>query len=294
MLNADRYFYIGKTHDVCEDFAVAGSIPPDPNNAYAILCDGCSSSKDTDIGARLLVKAAERLLLPRLSLTTGSPPRTEIDRAREVCFDLNLNSSCLDATLLKITALDTGKHCKWNASCIGDGAIIKIRNDNKIEITDIEYKSGAPYYLSYKLDREREKDYIKTYSLERAVTKWIFDPACNFDEDNIATKISNPIIDYNDKPYVEEGFFDDSEDGYHSILITSDGIHSFQQKIITDISAVNSQIGIERILPKLLDFKGYHGQFVARRMKRFMKDSAKWNWSNLDDLSMAGVHYEKD
>ena len=284
MLNADRYFYIGKTHDVCEDFAVAGSIAyADPiNYVYAILCDGCSSSKDTDIGARLLAKVAERLLLPYSSLTN------EIDSAAKVCFDLNLNSSCLDATLLKVTAFDTGKHCKWYASCIGDGTIIKIRNDNKIEITDIEYKSGAPYYLSYKLDREREKGYIKTYGLERTITKYIFNQSLTWES------VSNPVIDTKGIPYIEDGYFDDSEEGYHTILTTSDGIHSFQEKIITDTSVVNHQMGIERILPELLDFKGYNGQFIARRMKRFMKDSAKWNWSNLDDLSMAGVHYEKD
>ncbi len=277
MLNADRYFYIGKTHDVCEDFAIADK---NSTGVYTVLCDGCSSSKDTDIGARILAKQA----------MTEDPinPALYLYSAKNICDILKLNPMCLDATILNIKAA----HNKWNIYCVGDGTIIKIRNDNKIEITDIEYKSGAPFYLSYQLDIEREKNYIKTYGLERTITKYIFDPACNFDKDNMLTKIS--IIDINGKPYVEEGRFNDNEDGYHTILTTSDGIHSFQEKITTDTSVVNHQISIEKVLTKLLDFKGYHGQFIARRMRRFIKDSAKWNWSNLDDLSMAGVHYERE
>jgi len=274
MLRADRYFYIGKTHDICEDFAIADE---NSTGVYTVICDGCSSSEDTDIGARILAKQAmiEDPINPALCLYS----------AKNICELLKLNPMCLDATILNITAHNN----KWSIYCVGDGTIIKIRNDDTIEITDIEYKSGAPFYLSYKLDLEREKSYIKKYSLERTITKYLFNPVSN-----PWIPVSNPIVDTNGKPYIEDGYFDDSEDGYHTILTTSDGIHSFQEKIITDTSVVNHQMGIERILPKLLDFKGYNGQFVGRRMRRFMKDSAKWSWSNLDDLSMAGIHYEKD
>src|SRR5215203_2249321 len=52
-MNTDCFFNIGATHSVCQDYVVA--------SPYLILSDGCSSSPDTDIGARLLVKAAERV-----------------------------------------------------------------------------------------------------------------------------------------------------------------------------------------------------------------------------------------
>ncbi|HYO91642.1 MAG TPA: hypothetical protein VEQ40_08400, partial [Pyrinomonadaceae bacterium] len=69
-MNADSAFLIGATHAVCQDYAVAGNGTPDERaavsnlqaNPYVILSDGCSSSPDTDIGARLLVKAAEQVL----------------------------------------------------------------------------------------------------------------------------------------------------------------------------------------------------------------------------------------
>lgn len=281
MLNADRYFYIGKTHDLCEDFAIANT-GQENKIACAILCDGCSSSENTDIGARILTKSTEHNPLYTKNSINGLDILADSVQVTKL---LNLNQDCLDATLLILSAKSTN----WQFYCVGDGTIIKIRNDATIEVTDIEYKSGAPFYLSYKLDPEREKSYIKKYGLERTITKYLFNPSST-----PWIPVSNPIVDTNDKPYVEDGCFDDGENGYHTILITSDGIHSFQEKIITDTSMVNHQMNIETILPKLLDFKGYNGQFVGRRMRRFMKDSAKWSWSNLDDLSMAGIHYEKD
>ena len=69
-MNADSAFRMGSTHAVCQDYAVAsawtaaahtdGAAPPP--RPYIILSDGCSSTPDTDVGARLLVKAAEPLL----------------------------------------------------------------------------------------------------------------------------------------------------------------------------------------------------------------------------------------
>ena len=50
-MKADAYFEIGATHLVCQDYALAFA-----NNeyAYAIVSDGCTSSPNTDIGARLI------------------------------------------------------------------------------------------------------------------------------------------------------------------------------------------------------------------------------------------------
>ena len=62
---ADCAFAAGRGHDVCQDYAAAGGGADEP---YAILADGCSTSPDTDVGARLLVKCIERPLASAASL----------------------------------------------------------------------------------------------------------------------------------------------------------------------------------------------------------------------------------
>src|SRR6476659_1428102 len=54
-MNADATINIGATHALCQDYVIA-------KDRHVILSDGCSSSPDTDIGARLLVKALEQNL----------------------------------------------------------------------------------------------------------------------------------------------------------------------------------------------------------------------------------------
>ena len=56
--NLDWYFTIAKQHVVCEDYALTGWEPV----PYTIVCDGCSSSEHTDVGARVLAWSAKKAL----------------------------------------------------------------------------------------------------------------------------------------------------------------------------------------------------------------------------------------
>jgi hypothetical protein len=47
--NLDYYCAIGRQHTACEDYAIAGTSPI----PHLIVCDGCSTSQMTDIGARV-------------------------------------------------------------------------------------------------------------------------------------------------------------------------------------------------------------------------------------------------
>ena len=59
-MNADSAVNIGSTHSLCQDYVIARN----PDRApYVVLSDGCSSSNDTDIGARLLVRAMDQRLV---------------------------------------------------------------------------------------------------------------------------------------------------------------------------------------------------------------------------------------
>lgn len=275
MIHSDSYFYIGKTHDICEDYAIHGGWS---TLAYAIVCDGCSSSPKTDIGARHLALCAEDYIL-NLSKKVFDPidGKSIIHAAHKTILTLGLGNErgheALDSTLLVVKCSDVS----WQTTCFGDGMFIMLRDDGRIEVTDIEYPSGAPYYLSYQLDSDRREAYIKEYGLKRIVREYIVGLDGEIDS-------SYESIDKEGETFIITG----STKHQHTILALSDGISSFQKLSEGRLSDINQQ----DILRKLVDFKGFKGQFIKRRMKRFLKNCATDGWQHLDDLSMAGVHHE--
>ena len=60
MFVVDSHFVKGSSHLVCQDYSSSGftfnGIP------YIIISDGCSTAKDSDVGARLLVRATEQAI----------------------------------------------------------------------------------------------------------------------------------------------------------------------------------------------------------------------------------------
>ena len=108
-MNADSTFTIGSSHQVCQDYAVAGlrndrGLASQRNRlAYAVVSDGCSSSIDSDFGSRLLSKAAERLIL---SEDHAAPDDARLLheaaslRALRLARKVGLDPTSVDATLL--------------------------------------------------------------------------------------------------------------------------------------------------------------------------------------------------
>ncbi len=73
---------------------------------------------------------------------------------------------------------------------------------------------------------------------------------------------------------------------YDLIAVISDGIHSFT----ADTERGRVAIPWGNVLPYLMDFKGYKGQFVKRRLRKFLADTAKLGWKHHDDISMAAIY----
>ncbi|MFN2514557.1 MAG: protein phosphatase 2C domain-containing protein, partial [Pyrinomonadaceae bacterium] len=129
-MNVDSAFIIGATHAVCQDYAVAGNGLPthqardenSPAAPYLILSDGCSSSPDTDIGARLLVKAAEQILLVYRPLASELPEMHKESAQRALTWAglAGLSPQVVDATLL--TAHVRGD--ELILGCSGDAVIV--------------------------------------------------------------------------------------------------------------------------------------------------------------------------
>jgi serine/threonine protein phosphatase PrpC len=237
-MNADSTFIIGATHAVCQDYAVA-------RDAYAIVSDGCSASPDTDIGARLLVKAAEQLLHTNHDRSALHEAAARL--ALEWAKPINLPPESLDATLLTAFISDD----ELLVTCSGDGVIVAERNDGGLDVHVISFPSGYPFYPAYWHQPDRLDAFLST---------------------------SGPI------EQTRHFRFKTSE--YKYVALVSDGIHSF----LNTSQTITSPVSMAEVLGELVSFKSLHGAFVARRVKRFIKDCRARGWQHSDDLSIAAIH----
>lgn len=263
-MNSDSAFYIGKTHQVCQDYAK--HFP-----GIAVISDGCSSSSNTDWGARLLTLTASQELL-----TSEFNPNSVITKTERHASGLGLETTCLDATLLYALVKDGS----YKLRCFGDGVFAKIRKDGTVEISEIEFSSGAPYYLSYQLSETRLKQYLEKFGFNKIIKQYTI----------LDGKIKNFMVTEDQDPSIlgfsETGSIKD----YVALVVMSDGILSFQQSTTTETSKVVAPIKIEEVLVQALGFKNYFGSFVQRRMQAFRKECEKKNWFATDDLSMGAVY----
>jgi len=261
-MHSDCFFFTGKSHNVCEDYSRCGRT--NMGASYAIISDGCSSSEHTDIGARILVCSAEE----RIATTHENLfDKKFIDNAARICSCFpGVDTDCLDATLLSVISDDI---LVW-IQVIGDGVLGFINNDDSLDIIDIEYPSGAPWYLSYSLNKEREDKYIEKYGTKAIISST---------KDGTITEQKERFQYF----YVDRL-------AYKAILLMSDGVKSFTKKVVSDSSKGNVPITYHEVLKELLAFKGYQGEFIKRRVKRFIKDMPKLGWENYDDVSVAGIY----
>lgn len=126
-LRADTYTRRGWGKRICADAAAV-------DGARLVLSDGCSSSPDTDLGARLLVRAGG-----------------DVSVAHDWTRAIDLPIDALDATCLIADADADGV----SVSVAGDGVIAGRRHDGTIDVWRVECPSNAPGYPVLALDPDR-------------------------------------------------------------------------------------------------------------------------------------------
>lgn len=271
-MNTDSAFVIGKKHEVCQDYSLTEI---EDGIAKAWVSDGCSSSLHSDVGARILILSAKRMLYQCYNMDMGSDfnkiGSAIMFKAHQAVYSL-LPTESLDATLLSL--LSDGK--KVFLSSFGDGVFFVQWESGNQTIIDIEYENNYPDYLSYRLDEQRQKKYDEI---------WIpsFVKIINTKEES--TNIV-PLVP-------REGFgltldVKKQEDRIVFVASLSDGIKSFYRK--TD-SGHNEPIPFQDVLKQLLCFKLFSGRFVQRRLNRFLKDVGQQGLEHYDDLSLAVIYF---
>ena len=256
MPHADSIYMIGATHSVCQDYVVA-------KNSYVILSDGCSTSPDSDIGSRLLVKAAEQ------QINSNPNPETLPERAARLALawaeEMNLPPQSVDATLL--TAFINNDELL--VSCSGDGVIVTETTDGRRDLYDISYPSGYPLYPSYL----HQPDRLATMAINGRTLKEVNHSSSS--ELRRTHRCDSPT-------HVQRLTAKD----YRFVALMSDGVRSFYTTADKNVAPLESS----HVISELLSFKSWNGAFVARRVKRFMRDSGSKGWQHADDLSI-GVLY---
>lgn len=322
-MHTDSAFFTGKTHAVCQDYVRTNDAGP-----YLILCDGCSDSKDTDTGARLLALAAERTIKVNGGLFN---PEVAIGMARSSSDACGLHPNCLDATLLlaKVGPYEIGVPAgvsyivkeAISVTMIGDGVIAAKRKDGSLRIHWTEFKSGYPYYLNYTIDESRNIEWKKTIGVDdrKSIIRHtvILDDKGEiikeYHSDFVFKDPRNSIIDWDlgtkkltpeeqkeaDKIEPREllwsnygGVFNFVSilDETEWVAIMSDGVLSFSEKA-TEPGTANRNIPVHEVLKHLLDFRGMKGEFVQRQANWFMRKLiVEKNWSHADDVSVAVIH----
>lgn len=263
LMNTDCAFWIGSTHAVCQDYVTAT-----PGEACGVvLSDGCSSSPDTDIGARLLVLSAARL----------SPVRD--DAAEAICAaadcagKLGLPPNCLDATLLTIQA----ENGVFTVHCAGDGAVALGRHDGSSDVFIIAFEASYPLYPSYHLDDARRAQWMAQPGNRKTIQHW------TLTADGAALEAET-----RQSADAAERFSGTSAD-YRFAAVLSDGVQSFTQTVQTETSRTTVSVPVAVVLTELLAFKSSQGQFVQRRAAAFRKECDRRGWRHSDDVSLGVV-----
>lgn len=280
--NSDAFFAIGRTHMVCQDYACAGKdvegLP------YAALCDGCSTSPDSDFGARLLAAAATHRLhsLPVHESVEGHEHEI-LERADQAAGVLGLPRHCLDATLLTARyATNEEGEPGVRVSLRGDGVVAVRLRDGRFHFYQVEHRRGAPFYLSYDLEPRRRAAYRDEFGDEafcRLYTStWAVRPRDGWIPE--ATAIFSGRAD--------DWFFHAAE--YDLVVLMSDGVSSFQRAVGTETSISLESVPVELVVAQVVAVKGTVGRFLQRRCHKFLTKYCEDNgWRHTDDFSAAAI-----
>jgi len=257
MLSSDHCYVIGKTHQVCQDYALHG-VKPVP---FVVVCDGCSASPHSDIGARIVAVTAQHVLQqPAQTL----PPdyhafgNKVIQAARSVTAKMQLPDVVLDTTLMVGMVVNT---TVW-VYVYGDGCVLRKTAAGAVQLSDIYFNHNAPFYLSYWQSPARWQEYADCGATPLAISH-------------------SDCSDQVNLPFDEPLLFSFDLDTTPCVALASDGLTHF-----IDLSD-QSRVPLQQVAENLMNFKNNQGEFVKRRVNRALQQYEKQRIIAADDVSLA-------
>jgi hypothetical protein len=273
-MNTDCAINIGSTHSLCQDYVIARNGSTEAGGPYVILSDGCSSSPDTDIGARLLVKAAEKLFTEQVTDNVEELHEKAARLALDWAGLIGVPAQAVDATLL--TAHVSGE--SLILACSGDGVVLLESHRGSLDLYVISSPSGYPYYPSYARQPERLAELISNGRTTKEIK--------HFRRDSSLVHVTTSAA-------MTEIFKVKACD-YKLAAVASDGLNSFFHTQQSTNGKRVEDVCLLDVIHEFWSFKNFNGAFVERRLKRFTKDARANGWQHTDDLSIGVIHLGDD
>lgn len=293
-MNSDSCFKIGNSHDICQDYALHGSIGD--NFKFSIISDGCSASHEVtgqgDVGARIICFSAAISLTKLIGQMTGIPKNFLLENSRilaelvmgkstELVSSMRVNPFSLDATL--VVLLSDGKRVE--NIFYGDGAVALHKKNGEIVVYGISYPSGAPYYMNYIHNIARRDAYKAEFGCDINLTTVITNKDNNENNRNMYSKTSIDFDKYCVSVIPEDLIVDELD----SISILSDGIMTYES--LSNDGRMDP-IPYIQVTKELAVFKSSGANFLKRRFNRFNKLVAiPGKWTHYDDVSIASIKF---
>jgi len=255
MLYYDHFYTIGKAHSVCEDFVLQGDQP----TPFIVLSDGCSSSSNTDIGARILTLTSEHILgnSSHWPLDYAVFGRELISRAWNVAERMQLDSSVLDATVM-LAFLHQESIIVY---IYGDGCLLFTDYQGNVGFIEVAFTHNAPYYLTYWYDEPRWHQYAK------------YEPKPLLLIDSVNGQ-SPPLA------FQTPLIFSFKLEKFQRIAITSDGVAQFVDTL------QHAKLPVREVAKELLAFESVEGEFVKSHVEPLLDELARQGIYPADDLSL--------
>lgn len=271
--NADHFYCIGSSHHFCEDFANA-SVSEDKEKAFAIVSDGCSSAKESQIGAMLLTKSAEQHLYPTRSKDRAyEMVNLAMQGANVFRRTLGVNLEALRATLLTVSVVDDN----FRVTTTGDGVVVARHRTNGLEIMEIIYQSGAPFYPIYDLTQNDRERYLKEFPGEYTIR---LHSSGTIKEATVQVDQNNGAITY---------AYEYPIDQYDLVGVMSDGVQTFYKESCNGTSKTPVAVPLLEIVNEMFAFKNIQPNFVKRRTQKAFKAFEKLGYNHYDDFSIGVV-----
>ncbi len=274
--HADSAFHIGSQHlrggMPCQDYALAGG---DADHTFAIVTDGCSTGGRTDVGARIVAHTTAQALRGP-DITGAGFDHGCFEHDTLVADAMGLSVRDLLATCLYIKALP---HLHGiQARILGDG-VIAHRNPalgGGIWMERLDWAKNMPAYRAYHDDGF--DSFIAALADEPAALTITDHYRSGGDIRNNWHSMSRNAW----QGVKGREFYFNSEDTAFigEIAVFSDGVTQVDGMDWRDVVA------------QLMSFKSTEGDFVKRRMNRFLKDCRQYGKGPIDDIAMACIHVE--
>lgn len=297
----DAHFLIGSSHQVCEDFSLAGKeIMSDGSTLeYAIVCDGCSSNKLTDVGARILclglIKSLKSLEVfyknEELNLKALTHSIENSLYIKDIFVGtiekIRLNKSALAATAIILLKYKGD----YYSIPFGDGYVAHRYKSGKIILWKYEYvqesdglPTNTPYYLMYSLfSTERDKYLQLMQGTVLRVRKEVY-------LYGICTETSDSFMPCTCRDFkqADKTLGDDLLLGVHAF---SDGLGTFSYSgKHPNESLRNTKVPESSLIESYTFHPNPTGEFVKRDMLFLKKNQEKQFMTHSDDFSMAAIH----